>query len=393
MLQSFVPSERGSELDLFQSEVREFVQARLPRETRDKVCSGRALEKADHVEWQKMLVEKNWYVGHWPKAYGGLDWSPMQRWIFENTLYSHGSPWLIPFGISFVAPVIYTFGTDEQKQRFLPAIRNSEAWWCQGYSEAGAGSDLANVATRAVRDGDEWVISGSKIWTTTAHWADMMFAIVRTSAGSRPQLGLSFVLIDLSVPGVTIRPIRTIDGHHHVNEVLLDEVRIPAGNLIGEEGKGWSHTKFLLDRERMLGAEVGRCSRELERARQLVGLADEGCPDGHRLHWAKRIASLEMRLVALESLAFDVLATHASGNSAGATPSMLKLIGSELSQDIDSAALDAISDTRLRPTDSAAFNALSQGVLDQYLYGRAATIYGGSSEIQRNILSRAILEQ
>ncbi|WP_144097957.1 acyl-CoA dehydrogenase family protein [Croceicoccus sediminis] len=387
----------------FRAEVRAFVDERLPATTREKVLAGRPLDKHEHVEWHKILNERGWYTGHWPKSVGGLGWSPMQRWIFENEIYYRGSPWLIPFGVTFAAPIIYTFGNDDQKARFLPAIKSGDAWWAQGYSETGAGSDLANVSTRGVRDGSDWIISGSKIWTTTAHWADMIFAIVRTRASDKPQAGLSFILIDMASPGVSVEPIVSIDGHHHLNQVFFDEVRVPDANLVGEEGKGWGYAKFLLEQERILAAEVGRCALDLDKVKALIA-QPRGIrpPLGEQGIWSRRVAELEVRLTALESTALHMLSKEQSGEEIGVMASMLKLVGSELSQEIDAASLDAINDLGLSADhfgDSSAVSPWARpdrfrdGVIGQYLYGRAATIYGGSSEVQRNILSKTVLDR
>lgn len=387
----------------FRAEVRAFVDDRLPSTTREKVLAGQPLEKHEHVEWYKILGERGWYTGHWPKSVGGLGWGPMQRWIFDNEIYYRGSPWLIPFGVTFAAPIIYTFGNAEQKDRFLPAIKSADAWWAQGYSETGAGSDLANVSTRGVRDGSDWIVTGSKIWTTTAHWADMIFAIVRTRASEKPQAGLSFMLIDMNSPGISVEPIMTIDGHHHLNQVIFDEVRVPDANLVGEEGKGWGYAKYLLEQERILGAEVGRCALDLDKVKALIRMPrGPRSPLREQQIWSRRAAQLEMRLMALESTALHMLSSEQSGEKIGAMASMLKLVGSELSQDIDAASLDAINDlglwvqqdeSRSLATQWSHPGGVRDGVVSQYLYGRAATIYGGSSEVQRNILSKTVLDR
>jgi alkylation response protein AidB-like acyl-CoA dehydrogenase len=297
--------------------------------------------------------------------------------------------------------VLYTYGSREQCERFLPDIRNSNLWWAQGYSEPGAGSDLARVATRAVRDGTDWLITGRKIWTTYAHWADMLFAIVRTEDGGRPQQGLSFMLIDLHSPGITIRPIETIDGCHHLNEVTFDDVRVPADNLIGEPGKGWLYSKFLLGNERLLGAEVGRCAFMLQRLEQVLSdipVAGQALIDDPR--WRARTASLQARLMSLESLALSLLAEQEAGEDPGARASTLKLLGSHIAQDIDVASLDAVSvggpvyQTEALDagwTGHIVGHATAPGIVREYLHGRANTIVGGSSEIQKNIIAKAVL--
>ena len=391
----------GVDLFRFRSEVRAFCQSNLSPALRAKVLANQHLDKADYIGWQKILAGKGWFTGHWPKEYGGLDWNPLQRWIFENEIYQYGSPWLIPFGVSYVAPVLYTFGTEAQRQRFLPAIRSSDCWWAQGFSEAGAGSDLAGVLTRAVRDGDHWIVTGTKLWTTMAQWADMMFAIVRTAPSERPQEGLSFVVIDMNAPGVTVRPIRTIDECHHVNEVILDDVRIPADNLIGDPGRGWTYSKFLLGNERLLAADVGRSMRRLDDLRAMtLDVRNGGRPLADDPVWRRRIAAVEVRLMALESLALSLLAEQQSGIDPGARASSLKLLASESIQDIDGARIDAVGSAGLSDqtealdaawAGAAAGPLHAAGEMREYLHGRVATIYGGSSEIQRNIIAKAVL--
>jgi alkylation response protein AidB-like acyl-CoA dehydrogenase len=391
---------RSPALEGFRQEVREFCKARLPPDIRAKVLANRPLDKSDHVRWQKILAENGWFTGHWPVAEGGLGWTPLQRWVFESEAYRQGAPWLIPFGATYVAPVLYTFGSEAQRRRHLPAIRSSDCWWAQGYSEPGAGSDLAAVSTRAERDGDDWIVTGVKLWTTMAQWADMMFALVRTSAADRPQNGLSFLLIDLRSPGVSIRPIRTIDQHHHVNEVVLDQVRVSGADLVGEPGQGWTYAKFLLGHERLVGADVGRCSRKLEDLRALsLAVGSAGRPLARDAAWRRRIASIQARLMGLESLAASMLTQHQSGGDPGARASVLKLLWSEISQDIDGAAMDALGHAGLPyPVETlspdwagAAGPSHAAGFAREYLHGRALTIYGGSSEIQRNIIAKAVL--
>lgn len=386
----------------FRGEVRRFCRVRMPADIHEKVLGNLNIERDDHARWQAILASNGWLTGHWPVAHGGLGWPPLQRWVFEQELYDYGSPGIVPFGVNYAGPVIYTFGSEEQRRLFLPGIRSDETWWAQGYSEAGAGSDLASVRTKAVRDGDDWVVSGTKLWTTMAHWGQLMFALVRTSPGDRPQQGLSFIVIDLASPGVSIRPIITIDEAHHVNEVVLDDVRIPAVNLIGEEGQGWAYTKFLLQNERLLGADVGRLSRK---SRDLVRLLSEVSRDGQPLisdqSWKRRVAGVESRLMALESLAVAMFEKHESGADANGEASALKIFGSELAQEIEGASIDALSHAGLSfQTDALAHGwpggvagpQGAAGLVREYLFGRVATIYGGSTEIQKNIIAKSMLE-
>lgn len=319
----------------------------------------------------------------------------MQRWIFENEIYRAGSPWLVPFGITYVAPILYTFGNDEQKRRWLALTAESAIWWAQGYSEPGAGSDLAQLRTRATRDGPDYVVNGQKTWTTMAQWADMMFALVRTGTNERPQAGISFLLIDLASPGVTVRPIATIDGDAHVNEVFLDNVRVPAENLVGVEGGGWTYAKLLLGNERLLAAEIGKAHRLMAQLDGfLVQASSRGRPLAEDQTWRRRKAGLEARILGLESLSYDLLAQAEAGRDPGAIASVLKLIGSDLIQAITGTMIDILGRSGLAlPSEMPTVSTTEggTGAIAEYLYDRAVTIYGGSSEIQRNIISKAVL--
>ena len=245
----------------FADEVRAFARENLSPATREKTFSGKHYDKDDHVVWQQALGKKGWLAYTWPKKFGGPGWDVTQRFLFENVLAEEGAPRIIPFGVKMVGPVIYTFGSDEQKERFLPGIRSSEVAWCQGYSEPGAGSDLANLRTRAVREGDHYIVNGQKTWTSFAHWGDWIFCLVRTNPDAKPQEGISFLLIDMKTPGITVRPIIMLDGAHHVNDVFFDNVKVPVANRIGKENEGWTCAKFLLANERLGIAEVPSSKR------------------------------------------------------------------------------------------------------------------------------------
>ena len=390
----------ASTAEEFRAEVRRFAR-RLPVDLRHKVMNNLKLEKQDYVAYLKLLHEQGWAVGHWPRAYGGCDWTPLQRFIFEEETSEAGAPWLIPFGVNYVGPILYSFGSQAQKERFLPRIRSSDDWWAQGYSEPGAGSDLAGLRTRAVRDGDHYIVTGQKIWTTYVQWADWMFCLVRTSQEDRPQKGISFLLIDMKSPGITIRPIITMDMCHDVNEVFFDAVRVPVENLVGEEGGGWTYAKVLLSNERVLVAEVGRSTRQLRRLDQL---ANETLRGGKPLRdyapFARRLAELRLRHFVLQSTCYQAVADAMAGSEPGAEASLMKIRGSELQQDIAEAMVDALGlagmayDARhLDGMGSAPglgpFEA--PGILKDHLHGRAATIYGGSNEIQRNIIAKLAL--
>ncbi len=387
-------------LNELRNEVRTLCSEQLPSDIRQKVLLNQHLTKEDHVRWHKILGTAGLLVAHWPEEHGGRGWSRLQRWVFENEIYRAGSPWLVPFGITYVAPVIYTFGNEAQKTRWLPGIAGAENWWAQGYSEPNAGSDLAKVQTRAVRTGDTYVVTGQKTWTTMAQWADMMFALVRTDDSGPPQKGISFLLIDLNSPGVTVRPIDTIDGDHHINEVFLDDVRVPVANLVGKEGDGWTYAKFLLNNERLLAAEVGKAQRLMSQLRALMNdVSISQSPLFRDPSWRRRSAELESRILALESLSYDLLDQAESGRDPGALASILKIVGSELIQSITGATIDLLAKRGLSIAPDVLIGLSSEdrlpqggsGAITEYLYDRAATIYGGSSEIQRNILAKAVL--
>ena len=386
-----------AKLQAFREEVVAFCARELPDELRERVARNQILEKEDYVFWQKRLHVRGWFGGHWPEAYGGLGWSKLQQWIFEEALYSADAPWLIPFGRIYVGPIVYTFGNEEQKRRFLPGILNSDVWWCQGFSEPNAGSDLASLITRARRNGDHYVLSGQKIWTTMAQWADMIFVLARTSSEGKPQSGISFLLVDMKSPGVTVNPVETIDGVHHLNEVFFDDVRVPIENLVGEENHGWSYTKFLLTHERFLVAEISKSRRMI---RELYALV-QNAGDGSLLrdpYWRLKLAELEVDATALEALCEDFLEAFEDGNDPGVEVSYLKILGSELAQKISGVSMDVLGRyglsyqcDALRPNFPEFGPRGAAGITREYLHGRATTIYGGSNEIQRNIIAKGAL--
>ena len=395
---SATTDEHAAEL-AFRRQVRDYCEQELPADVRRKVLGNLFLTKEDNLAFLRSLAGRGWVAGHWPRAHGGAEWTPLQRFVFEEESMRCGAPWLIPFGVNYVGPVIYTFGSAAQKARFLPPILASEEWWAQGYSEPGAGSDLAGLKTRAVRHGDHYVVTGQKIWTSYVQWADWMFCLVRTSEEARPQQGISFLLIDMRTPGVTVRPIRTMDGCHHVNEVFLDEVKVPVENLVGEEGKGWSYAKFLLSNERILSAETGRSMRQLGHLKALVASTpSDGVVDGPA--FARRIAQMELKLHALRAFCLAYARSMDPSQPPGVEASIMKIRGSELQQQISEATLDWLGSSAIAydPADVHGAQATSpvgpsdaSGAVREYLHGRASTIYGGSNEIQRNIISKAEL--
>lgn len=383
----------------FRRQVRDYCERELPRDVRQKVLDNLFLTKEDNLRFLGSLAGRGWVAGHWPREYGGAAWTPLQRFVFEEESMRCGAPWLIPFGVNYVGPVIYTFGSPAQKARFLPPILACQEWWAQGYSEPGAGSDLAGLKTRAVRRGDRYVVTGQKIWTSYVQWADWMFCLVRTSEESRPQQGISFLLIDMRSPGVTVRPIRTMDGCHHVNEVFLDEVEVPLENLVGEEGRGWSYAKFLLSNERILSAETGRSMRQLGHLKALVASTpSDGVVDHEAFN--RRIARMDLKLHALRAFCLAYARSMDPGQPPGVEASIMKIRGSELQQQISEATLDWLGSSAIvyDPADVNGEHASSpvgpadtSGAIREYLHGRASTIYGGSNEIQRNIISKAEL--
>jgi alkylation response protein AidB-like acyl-CoA dehydrogenase len=385
-------AELRQRTERLRADIREFVRATMPADILRKSSRHLMLDKTEYVRWMRALQSRGWAVAHWPREYGGLGWSTLERFVLEDELGRAGCPWLIPFGVKYVGPVIYTFGNERQKQRFLPPIVAADEWWAQGYSEPGAGSDLAALRTSAVRDGDHYVVNGQKAWTTYAQWADWMFCLVRTSRDERPQHGISFLLIDMRSPGVTVKPVRSMDMCHHVNEVWLENVRVPLENLVGEEGGGWKLAKFLLVNERTYGSGLGESRAAMARLRSLVADRSEAA-------FERRMVELELRLLALECVSYQALSDMEHGAETGAEASLLKIRASEMYQDILEATVDALGyagiaydphtihgegPPPLGPDDAG-------GILRYHLYNRAATIYGGSTEIQRNIIAKSVL--
>jgi len=381
----------------FQAEVRRFIQANLPGDLADKVRRGLHLDKEDFVFWQKKLNQQGWFAPHWPVELGGVDWTPTQHYMFQNEQVEGYCPPVIPFGVRMVAPVIFTYGSDEQKQRFLPDILDSTAWWCQGYSEPGAGSDLASLQTKAVRKGDHYVVNGAKTWTTLAQYADWIFCLVRTTNEGKPQEGISFLLIDMKSPGIEVTPIITIDGSHEVNSVFFTDVRVPVENLIGQENLGWTYAKFLLLFERSNSLSGGL----KQQLRRLRGIAEQELTGGEPLcadpAFAVQLADYEVQLRTYEFLELRTL-----GNSQpGAEASYLKIIGTDLQQMASELTLQAVAyygNPYIRDALVHGYNEAFVGpdyaapAAPQYFNYRKTAIYAGSNEIQRNILSKAVLD-
>ena len=387
--------------EAFRAEVRAFLQDKLPARLSDKVRKGQRLTKADMEEWHAILNARGWLANHWPVEWGGTGWSVMQRFIFETEVALAHAPRIVPFGLSMLAPVLIKYGSEAQKKHWLPRILDGTDWWCQGYSEPGAGSDLAALKTSAVREGDHYVVNGQKTWTTLGQYADMIFCLVRTDNKGKKQEGISFLLIDMKTPGVTVRKIDTIDLGHHVNEVFFDNVRVPAENLVGEENKGWTYAKFLLGYERAAGGATGKFVHYLDQLRDLLGRTWEGGrPLSESPSFRKRLARYEVDLAALKALAADQLATSETGAPSLVGAAAVKLRASELQQSILQTMTDALGRHGLAYQSDALWAGWngelvgpkeSAGILYEQLYRRAATIYGGSSEVQRTIIAKSAL--
>jgi alkylation response protein AidB-like acyl-CoA dehydrogenase len=383
----------------FRDQVRAFLDAELPADLRHKVRNHLRLHKDDYVRWHRVLARQGWAAPGWPREYGGPDWTPVQRHIFEEECARAGTPPVLPFGVNMVAPVIMAFGSQAQKDYYLPRILSCEDWWCQGYSEPGAGSDLASLKTTAVRDGDHYVVNGQKTWTTLAQHADMIFCLVRTDPTVRKQEGISFLLIDMHAPGVTVRPIIMLDEDHEVNEVFFDNVRVPAANLVGQENRGWTYAKYLLGHERTGIAAVGRSMRELAR---LKALARREHKNGEPLLrdplFAAKVADLEIELMALEMTVLRVLAQ--ADQAPGPEASVLKVRGTEIQQRLSELMVEAAGPLALpfepaylegEHAHSVIDDDFAAPLLPHYFNFRKTSIYGGSNEIQRNIISQMIL--
>ncbi|MZR30649.1 acyl-CoA dehydrogenase family protein [Sneathiella litorea] len=400
----FNSSAHNPSLDEFREEVRAFCRKEISGDFGRKLELGQHLEKPEYDAWLKALAGRGWLAGNWPKEYGGLGWEPEQSAIFNDETARAGAPWLIPFGVTMVGPVIYTFGSEEQKKRFLPDIVANNLWWCQGYSEPGSGSDLASLRTAAVKgtdaDGEHYIVNGQKTWTTLGHWGDWIFCLVRTDPDVKKQKGISFLLIDMKTPGVTVRKINTIDMGHHLNEVFFDNVRVPAENLVGEENKGWDYAKFLLGHERAGAAGVGKFTRYMDQLRAVLAITNEGGkPLSESPYFRRRIADLEVSIATLAALSEDQrTAFHAAGSPSLIGAGALKLRASELQQEILQTMTEVLGRHGLAyQTDAlmAGWNGEligpkeSAGILYEQLIRRAATIYGGSSEIQRTIIAKS----
>ena len=393
----FTPAEEA-----FRSEVREFYATELPARFAEKIRLGQHLSKPEQEEWHAILNRKGWLVPHWPVEWGGTGWSVVERYIVDLESSLANAPRTLAFGIGMLAPVLLKYGSEAQKTHWLPRIKDGSDWWCQGYSEPGAGSDLAALKTRAIRDGDEYVVNGQKTWTTLAQHANMMFALVRTGQSERRQEGISFLLVDMTSPGIEVRPIITLDGGHEVNEVFFSDVRVPFANLVGEENRGWTYAKYLLTYERTGMASVGASTAALRWLRTIAATARRsGTPLLDDPLFAARLARAEIELGNLSTTALRVVAAVAGGGAPGAESSMLKIKGTELRQEISALTRRALGPNALPFMPEAleeGFNGEEVGpegaaaVTPQYFNLRKLSIFGGSNEIQKNIISKMILQ-
>ncbi|MDJ0812490.1 MAG: acyl-CoA dehydrogenase family protein [Woeseiaceae bacterium] len=387
----------------FRDEVRAFFHDEMPQDIAEKQRLGVPLEREDFIRFQKSLFHKGWAGFNWPVEYGGTGWTPVQKYIFGVEMAQANAPAIVPFGLGMVGPVIYTFGNDAQKQQFLPDILESNVWWCQGYSEPGAGSDLASLKTRADRVGDHYVVNGTKTWTTLGHWADWIFCLVRTSTDvARRQEGISFLLIDMQTPGVTVTPIITIEGDREVNEIHFENVEVPADNLVGDEGKGWTYGKVLLEHERTGTAGVARTSYRLQNLRRQAERRVRGAePLANDRNFMRKLAAVEVELKALEFTELRTLAAVAAGKAPGPESSILKFKGTELQQAVDELFVEAAGYYALPyvpaqyaldfPVDERVGEGSETKSSLTYFNYRKASIYGGSNEIQKNIVAKHVL--
>lgn len=393
----FTPEEMA-----FRDEVRAFLKEALPDDLRQKMINRDHLGKEDTVRWQRILNARGWAVTHWPVHYGGQAWTPAQRYIFQEEMALAHAPEGSPFNVNMIGPVLCKFGTDAQKAQFLAATANIDIWWCQGFSEPGAGSDLASLKTTAVRDGDDYILNGQKIWTTQAQHADWMFGLFRTDSSGKKQQGITFLLLDMNTPGLTVRPIETIDGEHDANEVFFDDVRVPVANVVGEEGKGWDVAKHLLGSERSGIARIGLSKERLSQLRALeVRLAGEGVlTEEEQRRLAYKLAEVEVELRALELTQLRVVAADSHGGGANAAASILKVKGTEMQQRMTELVTELAGPAGLAMPDHDAVgfppgNDPESGWISAaapfYFTMRKVSIFGGSNEVQKNIIAKTML--
>ena len=393
---NFTPEEEA-----FRTEVQAFLKAKLPERIATKVKAGQRLTKADQDEWHAILNERGWLANHWPEAYGGPGWGAVEKFIFDTECALAGGPRIVPFGVNMLGPVLIKFGNEVQKKYWLPRILSGADWWCQGYSEPGAGSDLASVKTTAVRQGDHYIVNGQKTWTTQGQHANMIFCLVRTDREAKAQSGISFLLVDMKSPGVELRPIRTLDGDKEVNEVFFTDVKVPVENLVGEENKGWTYAKYLLTYERTGIAGVGFCIAALAKLKVVAAkVMKNGQPLDQDPLFAARMAQVEIDLENMKTTNLRVIAAVAGGGVPGAESSMLKIRGTEIRQEILSLIRRAVGPYALPFIEEAQYEGYAEEPVGpkeaataaaNYFNYRKLSIFGGSNEIQKNIISKMIL--
>jgi alkylation response protein AidB-like acyl-CoA dehydrogenase len=394
-----------SEEEAFRAEVRAFFEARLPADIRARMGSGKRIHKDDLSRWQTILHRHGWGAVMWPQRFGGTGWSVIQQHIFEEERADIGAPPQNPFSLRMLAPVLMTFAGSAQQDYFLPRILSGEDWWCQGYSEPGSGSDLASLRTSAERVGDHYLVNGQKTWNTWGQHADWIFCLVRTGTEGRPQQGISFLLIDMKSPGITLKPITMLDGEHEINEIWFDNVRVPVQNLVGEENKGWTYAKFLLTHERTNNAGIGSCKRALKSLKEIAAQQiAHGRPLIEDIRFRDRIAQVELELMALEITNLRVLSAANESRPLGAEVSVLKIKGSEIQQALSELQMQALGPDALPylrealetdwvgdPIFAQHYRPYAPPLSGQYFNLRKTTIYAGSTEIQKNIISQQIL--
>ena len=393
---NFTPEEEA-----FRAEVQAFLKDKLPARIANKVKAGQRLTKADQDEWHAILNERGWLANHWPEEYGGPGWGAVEKFIFDTECALAGGPRIVPFGVNMLGPVLIKFGNEAQKKYWLPRILSGEDWWCQGYSEPGAGSDLASVKTTAVRQGAHYIVNGQKTWTTQGQHANMIFCLVRTDREAKAQSGISFLLVDMNSPGVELRPIRTLDGDKEVNEVFFTDVKVPVENLVGEENKGWTYAKYLLTYERTGIAGVGFCIAALAKLQVIAAkVMKNGKPLDQDPLFAARMAQVEIDLENMKTTNLRVIAAVAGGGVPGAESSMLKIRGTEIRQEILSLMRRAVGPYALPFIEEAQYEGYAEEPVGpkeaataaaNYFNYRKLSIFGGSNEIQKNIISKMIL--
>jgi len=394
---SYTPEEQA-----FRDEVRAWLAKRLSRRLSAKVKKGQRLTKADYLEWHAALRERGWLAWHWPVEHGGTGWTPVEKHIFEDEVVAAGAPRIVPFGVNMLGPVLIKYGSQAQKAYYLPRILDDADWWAQGYSEPGAGSDLASVKTKAVRDGDHYVVNGQKTWTTLGHFANRIFCLVRTDPDApKRQQGISFLLIDMDTPGIEVRPIYTLEGEHEINEVFLTDVRVPVGNLVGPENDGWTVAKYLLTYERTGIAGVGYSKQALASIKRIArDQSQDGRPLADDPHFAARMARLEIDLMAMEIFNLRVVAAAGASRAPGAESSLLKIKGTQVRQEATDLLRRAVGPYALPDLPEAfdeGWNGQAPGpdyalpLARSYFNMRKTSIYGGSNEIQRNIVAKHLL--